>query len=194
MLDIIMKNDETMSPERSQLNINIDPELLLRLKSEAIKRGVTLTAYVTEQLQNISKEPQDNILEKRLQKIEEFLGISNNSHVNRNQIGSIFTDEGAKKYGLVAKESFEAHLKERKVSLEAGLEELCPYLKKYDHSDPELVYRILIGAHTLTGIEMTKAYRKGSCAMRTALSDWCNDPLEELNDAFLNAVITKKLA
>ena len=40
---------------------------------------------------------------------------------------------------------------------------------------------------------MTKAYRKGYCPMRIAMADWCNDPLETLNEAYLNAVLSKNV-
>ncbi len=53
---------------------------------------------------------------------------------------------------------------------------------------PELVFKLLSGDHDLTGIEMTDAYRNGSCGMRSALSEWTNSSLEPLNEAFLNAV------
>ena len=66
-------------------------------------------------------------------------------------------------------------------------------LKKLPDSLPELVFAILLGNHDLTGAEMTGAYRKGSCAMRAALVQWANDPLEKLNEAFLGAVIMKSL-
>ena len=59
---------------------------------------------------------------------------------------------------------------------------------------PTLVFQILRGSQDLTGDEMTHAYRTGSCAMRTVLMQRCQDPLEELNRAFLDAVITKELA
>ena len=36
-----------MPKERTQLNIKIDPELLIRIKAEAIKNGMTLTDFVT---------------------------------------------------------------------------------------------------------------------------------------------------
>ena len=39
-----------MDKKKTQLNITIDPNLLIALKSEAIKSGKTLTAYVTERL------------------------------------------------------------------------------------------------------------------------------------------------
>ena len=182
-----------MGKDRTQLNINIDPQLLLLLKSEAMKNGKTLTEFVTSQLRSISTTPSEGLLEKRLLKIEEHLGISQNPPHPKQQIGTIFTDEGAKEYGKTAKAIFDSNYKKKGISCENALQELAVFLYKYEHSDPELVFGILLGTHVLTGLEMTNAYRRGSCAMRTALSDWANDPLEQLNETFLNAVITKSL-
>ena len=89
---------------------------------------------------------------------------------------------------------FELHLNKKGISMEDGLQELATHLQKLPNSSPELVFQILLGHHDLTGLEMTKAYRHGSCAMRTALVEWSNDNLEDLNKAFLDAVITKSLA
>ncbi len=183
-----------MSKKRTQLNIKIDPKLLLKLKSEAIKDGKTLTEFVTQKLSSIPSNSRDDSLEQRLTKIEQHLNLDKNSSEEEKSIGSIFTDQGAKKYGEVAKALFDLHRKKKRLSLEDSLKELDIHLKKLPHSSPELVFQILLGAHDLTGLEMTNAYRYGSCAMRTALSQWSKDSLEELNDAFLNAVITKSLA
>ncbi len=180
--------------KRTQLNINIDPKLLLRLKSEAIKEGKTLTKFVVDQLEGMPKNNQLDSLEKRLLRIEEYLKLNENLDSHEKKIGSIFTDDGARKYGEVAKKLFDSHLKLKKISQETALQELGECLNKYPHSQPELVFGILLGIHQLTGLEMTKAYRYGSCAMRSALIDWSNDSLEPLNEAFLNAVITKSLA
>ncbi len=187
-----------MAKDRTQLNINIDPELLLKLKSLAIKSGKTLTQFVTEKLSNDSHVDFDDVLEKRLLKIERTLGISNNSseeETNRkSELKEIFSNSGAQEYGRVAKSLFEAEIKAKRISTEDGLKQLAPYLQAHKHSDPELVFQILLGTHQLTGLEMTIAYRKGSCAMRTAMSEWCSDPLEPLNEAFLSAVLTHNLA
>ena len=184
-----------MPKERTQLNINIDPALLLRLKAEAIKSGKTLTDFVVEQLNKTpTKQLEDNQLEKRLLRIERALMLEEQSPKQEKSIGTIFTDEGAKKYGDVAREIFESNLIKKGLSTSAGLKEVDQHLRKYPHSNPELVFQILLGSHDLTGLEMTMAYRHGSCAMRSALNDWTNDPLEELNKAFLNAVISKTLA
>ena len=109
------------------------------------------------------------------------------------ELGVIFTDDGAKKYGEVARAEFELHLRKKGLSVEEGLKELSVELKKLPDSLPELVFALLLGNHDLTGAEMTGAYRKGSCAMRAALVQWANDPLEKLNEAFLGAVIMKSL-
>ncbi len=182
-----------MPKERTQLNINIDPELLLKIKSEAIKNGMTLTEFVTEKLATVESISNNDALEQRLAKIEQHLNLDTNLPDPEKTIGSIFTDDGAKNYGEVAKRLFDAFLKKKGLSKEDGLKELAVKLAKLPHSSPELVFQILLGNHDLKGIEMTNAYRHGSCAMRTALVEWSNDSLEDLNEAFLSAVITKSL-
>ena len=186
------------SEDKSQLNIKIDPKLLLRLKSKAIKSGKTLTAFITELLEegSIKASGDIEILEKRLLRIEEQLNLKDNFHSNKEenstQSNTIFSDSGAKKYGEVAKELFSLHRIEKKLSLEDALAELSICLSNYD-SQPELVVELLLGNHVLTGLEMTDAYRNGSCGMRSALAEWTNSSLEPLNEAFLNAVEVKNL-
>ena len=183
---------------KSQLNIKIDPKLLHRLKSMAIKSGKTLTAFITELLEQGSFKASSDIeiLEKRLLRVEEQLNLKENSCSDKEesfQISKcIFSDSGAKRYGEIARELFEFHRKEKNLSLEDALSDLSTYLGKYD-SQPELVFGILLGSHELTGLEMTDAYRNGSCGMRIALSDWSKSSLEPLIEAFLNAVNANNL-
>ena len=182
-----------MAKEKAQLNIKIDPDLLLRIKSEAIKNGMTLTDFVTKKLQHIEPTSNNDVLEQRLAKIERHLNLDKNSSDPERKKGSIFTDDGAKNYGEVARRLFDSFLKKKGLSKEDGLKELAVNLEQLPYSSPELVFQILLGNHVLTGLEMTNAYRFGACAMRTALVEWSNDSLEDLNEAFLNAVITKSL-
>ncbi len=183
---------------KSQLNIKIDSQLLLRLKSEAIKNGKTLTAFITELLEQGSKKATTHvdILEQRLLRVEKQLnlieGFSFDKEKDLNQIESIFSNSGAKKYGEIAKELFELHRKKKKLSVKDAFTELSTCLANYD-SQPELVFDVLSGNHELTGLEMTNAYRHGSCGMRSALSEWTNSSLEPLHEAFLNAVEVKTL-
>ena len=183
-----------MSSDKSQLNIKIDPQLLLRLKSEAIKSGKTLTAFVTELLEQSPVKATNDILEQRLLRIENHLNLIDDFSPNKkeevSQSISIFSDSGAKNYGKVARELFESHRNEKKLSLKDAFAELSICLANYD-SQPELVFELLSGNHELTGLEMTDAYRNGSCGMRSALCEWTNSSLEQLNDAFLSAVEIK---
>ncbi len=186
------------SQDKSQLNIKIDPRLLLKLKAEAIKSGKSLTAFVTELLEqgSIQATSDIDILEQRLIKIEEKLNLKDNFHSdkeeNSNPSSIIFSNSGAKRYGEVAKELFDLHRIENKLSLKEAFLELSTCLANYE-SQPELVFEILLGNHELTGLEMTDAYRNGSCGMRSALAEWTNKSLEPLNEAFLNAVEINKL-
>ena len=183
--------------KKSQMNIQIDPKLLIAVKSEAIKSGKTLSAYVTERLVQPDGKVKDDILEQRLLRIEDQLDLLNkytsDIEDKKNPIRSIFSDSGAKKYGEVAKELFDLHRKEKKLSFKDAFEELSIFLANYD-SQPELVFDLLSGRHDLTGLEMTIAYKKGSCSMRNALNDWTKSRLEPLNEAFLNAVQIENLA
>ena len=178
-----------MDKKKSQLNIQIDPNLLISLKSEAIKSGKTLSAFVTERLVQSDAQEKTDSLEERLQRIEKQLDSLKSMHsdIEHKDHRSIFSDDGAKKYGTVARELFEFHCKKKKLSFEDAFAELCTYLARYD-SEIELMYSLLSGKHNLTGLEMTYAYKKGYCSMRNALNEWTENSLEPLNEAFLNAV------
>ena len=63
--------------ERTQLNVNISPELLKVLKQNAIKSGLTLAKYVTQLIQAyVSKEDlieDENLINKRINSMESQL-------------------------------------------------------------------------------------------------------------------------
>ena len=185
-----------MDSKKSQLNVQIDPQLLIRLKSEAIQSGKTLAAFVTDRLEKVSENVKDDILEQRLLRIEQQISslkkFTSQSEEVDDLTRDIFSDKGAKNYGDITKKLFELHREEKKLSFDDAFAELTFYLDKHD-ADSELIYSLLKGNHVLTGKQMTYAYRHGSCGMRSALSEWSNDSLEPLNEAFLNAVETDNL-
>ena len=63
--------------ERTQLNVNISPELLKVLKQNAIKSGLTLAKYVTQLIQSyVSNEDlieDENVINKRINSMESQL-------------------------------------------------------------------------------------------------------------------------
>ena len=64
---------------RSQLNIKISPELLQRVKSEAARRGMTVTELVVQALtQATASSGYKPELAERIEAIEKKLGISYN--------------------------------------------------------------------------------------------------------------------
>ena len=79
-----------------------------------------------------------------------------------------------------------------KLNFNQAFDELSKVLSKYG-GQTEIVRALLSGEHVLTGLEMTKAYRNGSCGMRSALNDWSKTSSEKLNEAFLEAVELEKL-
>ena len=57
--------------DRSQLNINISPDLLKRIKQHATKQGLTITEYVTDTLTTVLEGNEDFTLEERIKKLEQ---------------------------------------------------------------------------------------------------------------------------
>ena len=56
--------------ERSQLNINISPDLLKRIKICAKKQGLTITDYVTDAMTIVLDGNEELNLEERMKKLE----------------------------------------------------------------------------------------------------------------------------
>ena len=59
--------------ERSQLNINISPDLLKRIKKHAKKQGLTITDYVTDAMTIVLDGNEDFDLEERMKRLEKKL-------------------------------------------------------------------------------------------------------------------------
>ena len=186
-----------MSEEVDQPDIRIEPDLLIALKFEAIKNGISLSSLINEKLKQFNIETKNEILEQKLLSIEKRLNSLSNFKLEienkaNNNTSSIFSDNGAKKYGEAAKAFFDMYRDKMKLTFNQAFDELLKFLAKYE-GQPELVRSLLSGEHVLTGVEMTDAYRNGSCGMRSALNDWSKTSSEKLNEAFLEAVELEKL-
>ena len=95
-----------MSSEEDHPNIRIEPDLLIALKLEAIKNGISLSSLINEKLKQFQIETKNEILEKKLLSIEKRLNSLSNFKLEienkANNASSIFSDSGAKKL-LLAK-------------------------------------------------------------------------------------------
>ncbi len=169
---------------------------MLLLETEAIKKGLTLAAFVTERHEQSSIQVKDDILEKRLIKIEKQLDSLRNPTLHLDidlNVPKIFFRILEQKNMVKSLDICLIYIeRKRNFLLEDALDELSKCLDDYD-AFPELVYAILSGQHCLTGMEMTNAYKNGFCGMRSALNDWTKDPLEPLNEAFINSVQSENL-
>ena len=65
-----------MAKDRTQLNITIDPQLLAKLKREAIKNGFTLKEFVTLKLSEVEESSTNDVIEARLARLERHLNLS----------------------------------------------------------------------------------------------------------------------
>ena len=167
-----------MTNKRTQLNINIDPALLNRLKIVALRTGKTLTQYITEKLEDIEeveevKQAVDADFLTRLENIEKHLNLNQMklATARSNDKEKLFSDKGAKEYGQLYREVFTSTVKSKGITIKEGLRELIFHLIQ-NNSNIELVYNILLSNHELNGIEMTNEYYNGVCKMRASLNSW----------------------
>ena len=181
---------------RSQLNINIDPDLLRELKQHAARSGVTLTEFVTTSFeQSLSEAKKEKNLEDRIDVLEELVG---SLLEERSPLATLaggtgltdkrFTDEGARAYSKVAKKEFERYSKLKALKSKEALAQLADISLKHK-GDLELISQILTGGYELTGDDMVKAIQHtGNCPMMKSLPEWSGDLLPALGKAFVDAI------
>ena len=135
------------SKERTQLNVNINPELLKTLKQNAIKSGLTLTNYVTQLIKvYVSKEGLDeegDNVSQRIENVESqleeinaklfaLINSNDSTHVSKqsnfNKITG-FSEEGAKACSEAVIKFFENEIVDRKISLQEAVIEITPHIQ-----------------------------------------------------------------
>ena len=134
-------------PDRTQLNINISPELLKVLKQNAIKSGTTLSKYVTQLIKvyvsndksledNDSVDSRIDTIENQLREISSKLsGLNFTSneikHNEPTKIGKVigFTKEGAILFSKAVSEEYLKECKDRNISTQEAVSELIPIIQ-----------------------------------------------------------------
>ena len=134
-----------MTASRTQLNININPELLKILKQKSIKSGMTMANYVTQLIKvYLSKEDileNEDSVNSRIDNIEQKLeGISsklskiieskNNSrnYLLQNKITG-FSKDGSKAFFDSANQFFSEECKKRNLTIQEALIEITPLIQ-----------------------------------------------------------------
>ena len=171
---------------RTQLNINIDPALLLKLKSEAIKQGKTVTDFVTLAINNqVNDAFAEKSLEARLSSVEQRISSLENSfsRVSSSQKITPFTMREAENCNEFIKGVFreEAKKKQYKSSMDAW-NDLIDHIDCFDQWNDTYTLRLkevlfINNGDLLTSDEMN-SLTKGKicpCPIRTGLINWINN-------------------
>ncbi len=120
---------------RTQLNINIDPQLMQKMKESAIKSGKTITEFVSESIFNNLEnffpenlEVKIALIEERVNTIEENLRL----HVP-NQKTMELTDKEAENFSQFFKGIFEHEMKKKRCkSSKEAWNDLIAYIDCFD--------------------------------------------------------------
>ncbi len=136
-----------MKSSRTQLNINISPELIKTLKQNAIKSGMTLANYVTQlikvyvsnedlvedeenfnsRIENIEKQLED--ISKKIQLLTKDDQIRNKDNANYKITG--FSKEGAIAFSEAANHFFYDECKKRNLNTKEAVIELTPFIQNH---------------------------------------------------------------
>ena len=199
--------------ERTQLNVNISPELLKSLKHNAIKSGMTLANYVTEIIKCyisnedlIEEEEQNNSnrvsariesIENQLDSVINQLNMLNNAKktydIKANQEIAGFTKQGSITFGKAVSKLFEDECKKRNLNTQEAVIELTPLIQstfniKYWGPLIEMFSENKILTTPDLLYEVYEAH-DGKCPMYDLFYKWCGKEPSIIEDKFLEAII-----
>ncbi len=167
---------------KDPLSISLLPELLIPLKALAEAKDLTVEELANRLLR--SALPDDWIESPAL---EDQLALVPKQFI-KGLVGKRFTDEGAKAYSQAARYEFQKHAALKGLDQDEALDELLSIALK-NRGDIELINKILVGKHVLTGREIFEIIQStGHCPMQRTLQDWSGDPLAALCKVFVDAI------
>ena len=172
--------------QRTQLNINIDPELLRKVKDSAKMSGKSLASYVAESLASKIDDVSFQSINSRFSEIENKLqSLENNlqSLIFDTQKTTAFTPQEAKKCNQFIKAIFEKErVKKKYKSTKDAWDDLISHINCFDQWNEIYTFRLkeslfIEHAEPLTSDEMnllTKG-KRCPCPIRTGLINWINN-------------------
>ena len=176
--------------KRTQLNINIDPALLKKIKDAARLSGKSLASFVsdcfTKEVGAISEKTIDtriSIIEARLESIESTIS----AFVPANQKTTPFTSEEVQKCNEFIKAVFKRELRKKQYkSIKIAWNDLIGHIKCFDQWSDTYTMRLketlFIDHGDPLSVDEMNLLTKGSkcpCPIRTGLINWINNSDED---------------
>ncbi len=175
---------------RTQLNINIDPELLQELKTAAIRAGKTTTEFVSESIANyLEKYSPNDTLDSRMMLLEERISLLEEKLYpdSVSQAMTIFSEEEAYNCSKFFKSIFDREFKRRQFSTRKDAwNDLIGYIDCFDQWDDIYTLRLkeiffIKDGDPFTSDEMKRLAKGKVCTspIRTGLINWINSNSEK---------------
>ncbi len=198
-----------MASSRTQLNVNINPELLKILKQNSIKSGMTLANYVTQLIKvYVSKEDilenEDNVnsridnIEQQLKdisaKLSKITESKNNSrnYLLQNKITG-FSKDGSKAFCDSANQFFSEECKKRNLTIQEALIEITPLIQSSFKINywGNVIKMFAENKINASNVLMYKIYNEhgGNCPLTEVFHKWTGKKAQLVEKKMLEAAI-----
>ena len=172
--------------KRTQLNINIDPELLKKVKDSAKLSGKSIASYIAECLASKIEDISFQTVNSRFSAIEDRLQFLENnlqSLIFETQKTTAFTPQEAKKCNEFIKAVFEKErVRKQYKSTKDAWDDLISHINCFDQWNKIYTFRLkeslfIEHADPLTSDEMNQLTKgkRCPCPIRTGLINWINN-------------------
>ena len=172
-------------PKRSQLNVILDPELISRVKSDARRKGLSISEYIAYLVSQENLENDENKIESltaRLSEVEHHIDILKSNCPGQEGKHNItpFTKDESVNCTNFMRAVFKKIIKERNFKNQiSGWNDFLPHVQKFDSWDSSLTNRlkeILLFEEpdpwTADELNILTKDKQCPCPIREALISW----------------------
>ncbi len=169
---------------RTQLNINIDPQLMAKLREGSIKSGKTIAEFVSESIFNQLENAFPQYSDSRLIALEARLAaLEKNSITSSWQKSTPFTEEEASNCNQFFKGIFQKEIQKKEyASTKEAWNDLIGYIKCFEQWNDFYTLRLKEILFIHDGDPFTSQELNGltagkvcPCPIRTGLINWINN-------------------